>query len=153
MKQQLPLNESNARSGGSSSSINSVGSVQSVEKQVIVKNETLSKKPDAPAVTTKPQGRLIANRPPAVAPRPKNHRLRPRAVTVSQLPVSKTVPGTATTERSPSPIELLSVSEKALLFGGTKRRSVPREEKKRYVFYQNLLTWFAKLITQNLLIY
>ena len=124
--------ESSIRSGGSTSSLNSVGSSKSVERSALGQNEHFSKKTDTPVVTPKPQTRSTTSRPPAVAPRPKHHRLRPRSVTVGQLSISDAVADISSQEQSPPPVEFASVSEKALLFGGTKRRSVPKEEPKRY---------------------
>jgi len=132
-EKQTNLIESSVRSGGSNSSLNSVGSGKSVERSVFGKNETFTKKVDSTSeVTPKQQTRSI-NHPPVIPPRPKQHRLRPRSITVGQLPISDANSGNSTVVRSPSPTELLSVSEKALIFGGTKRKSVPKENLKRYL--------------------
>ena len=132
--------DSNTHSGGSNSSISSESSRRSSEKKVAFKNDSEAKKNDVavPAVNKEKENlSKPKSQPPAILPRPKNHQIRPRSVTVGnfstsdQESASQGVSGSADVEEESQSSEFLSFKEKAMIFGGAKQRSMPIQKEGR----------------------
>ena len=116
--------EVNTLFGDNSPSLSSIDSDKNIDKQ-LVQNDNVSLKNTEADVKINLSNEAVksSQTPPVVSPRPKNHVLRPRSVTVGQLNLTeiRNTERTDTKDRdSPLATEKLSFSEKAKIFGGTK---------------------------------